>query len=571
MSILTIRSLLEKKGCQVILIVVMALVAIGLAGAGLMGLFSQGGPGQGVDQSPVVLKAGGSDVRLSQVADRAQALRAQFDGGDPRVEFNIIGQAIQQTLAGQAARDIADANGITITPEAAKDQLASMIDEQIQQARLTLQMTGQVEEGATEQEISEAFRGQYGQTPQEVRDAAMAEFDRELERDEAATLNGFLPQVILDSYASRITPTDEEVKSQFDSFSFRILAFDNMTLPAEEREKTAEEAKAQLDSGKAFAEVYKQYKNGEEPPAAAPYSRTILESQPTLEGLMDLEAGETSDVINQSGVPILYHLEKVEQNLPEDFEENKGKHLSDLKMAKAQVQFSEEIEAKIDVDSVEWKSDELKLFYRVYQAQAPDSEKTSEDMAALADEANIVPEDAVMAEYLALARFSAIDTAKNLNTEPDMVEDLRDRWLDAAESVMEYSESASFRQELATELIAADRGEEASDQLVIAVQNVPVTDEVNEQQVDQIQSFAENAAALSQADKDRVSEAVKEWKKLRAEEVAYEKEMEEERKKLDEEMAKEEEQMLKEEAERDKAAQESGEASDSEGTTEEGE
>lgn len=559
-DILTIRSLFEKRGCQAVLVVVAILLGIGLIAPMLMTPGVMGGQSDGGNQ--VLLKTAGQDVTAKDFSDliRRQPSRAM----DPLGRLQEVGMQINTLIEQAALRNMAAQTGARLSDEDIVKLVEGQLEMNTMIARMQMQGSGQLKPNATDKDFDEAFKKQTGSTPAEFQKRQVDQI-RESLKDPAQRKNieeSFIQEAVVKARAGKVILTENDLKKGYDTFFLNRLAFDDAKIPMEQRKAQAEKARKELEGGKPFAQVHQAYAKK---PAAPPeeMTRSMLETDPSRKALTSLQPKGVSPVMDVFGSPTVYQLIKIEQKLPPDFEKNKATLLTQRKESQAREQVTAELKAAKDGASIEWKAEPLKVLYAVFQAVGDKRPTQTRDTfyklyeeaeAAYAKEAN---------EYLALARYVALDEAYRLST-TDRQAEMREARAESLVGVLEYVESANLRMELVQLYVDLKQNDEAADAMLQAANiNSGDFESPNESMALQIETRTgelEKSKVFTKEQADAIRQVLVTWRKDKAQadkekaELAKMEAEEKVRQEAEEKKMREEE--LKREAEEKKKAAE---------------
>lgn len=555
MSIISIRSMFEKKGCQAIMIVLAVALVVGM----LLPSLLPGMGGQGGQQDPTLFAVGGTDVKAKQFDTLLRQQQASLGpAAEPDQLLRQIGGVIDQFVQQAATRQVAQKYGATTNEAQLKKWATESVDFQIEMMKMQAQMQGELKTG-TQEEFAAFFKKNSGRTIEEAKAEITKNVDAELKKPEGrkALEDQFATKSIQEAAAKKITVTEETLKASYDNFSFHRISVVDAAMTPEKREEAAEKAREEIAAGKPIAEVFKRVmKSDITPPVEMP--RSALEADEAQKVLLTLKPGELSPVVQQYGNPTFFQLVKKEPKLPPTFEKEKAKLLEDFKTQKASQQVTEEIkEAKKSV-KIDWKQPELKVVHSVYLAISEPIGKTKADFEAI-----LVQADALDADdsYKALSRYTLLNEIYNRATTEEQAE-LKEKKAEAAEIVLPFVESVAFRLTLVDQFVELKNNDKAFEVLAEAAGRIASFDSMTTADAGRVElkaSQLETSKVLTKEQADEVRAVITQW---RSDKAAYEKEEAEARKEaeleekrmLEEEKKMEAEEKKKEEAEKAAAA-----------------
>lgn len=552
MSIVKIRSMFEKKGCQYVTFGVMALVAVGLIYSGsCFGMFGPGGAGVGPEgENPVIVDVGGEPVTYA-VAQQIESMsrQSQPSNGDPRVEFNIKLGALEVAMQQAATVSIAKKKGLKVSTDSASRMFNADFDRQLEAERLQLVQEGKLKDGASQQEFLAAFKTKTGgKSPDELKKTGLASFLEAL-KDPAQAQDierRVLAALVREAYEKEHNPTEADLKKSYDAFNVKVLPFDDPKMSSEQKAEAAKKAVAEIKSGLSFDDAIKKYAKGR-PNAPMPFGRQYVETQEELKPLLDLKPGGLSDPIEAGGNVSVYQLVDIKSNLPADFEKNKARMMEAFKGQKAMQAQNKDIDNVLK-GSTQWKDPVYKLAYDVFielrEGFQAGPQKMADNLMALAKELqDAEPKTGAAIQIKSFARFVAFEQAF-ASMKPEQQKELRkDRALNI-EDVLQNTESVSLRLDAYDNYLAIPKYEEAGQALVdAATANVGTEPQniFNNGEIERRIREAEKAAKVNKEYLEKAKQAVARWGRERLEAEAQRKEDEKAKSSVDDELKKLEE------------------------------
>ncbi|MCG9896188.1 MAG: hypothetical protein MH204_12005, partial [Fimbriimonadaceae bacterium] len=235
MSIVTLRSLFEKKGCQVVMIVVGVALGLGLILPSLM-LGSFGG---GPAQAPAVLKVGERPVTELQLAQLEQeSLQSGIPTPtDPNAWLSSFGTRVEQVISRTALEIIAEQEGVEVTEEQAVAAAMSQFETQLMMARFQLQQSAGLKPDADDKAFEEAFQKQYGRSVGEFRTDFETRIRAGMEEPETKRqlLQAALPTAVQTALGAKLTVTEAEVKQSYQTLVLNRIALTDPAMTPEQK------------------------------------------------------------------------------------------------------------------------------------------------------------------------------------------------------------------------------------------------------------------------------------------------------------------------------------------------
>lgn len=553
-SILGIRNLFEKKWFQAVLVITGILVALGMVGSTLTAyFFHQNEPG---NSKSAAFTVGGQEISFEQLDG---VLKNQPTSSDPNSKLMAYGGAIDQLANTAAQLLIAKKYNVQLTDDMLRKYQNDSLEMQLMMIPFQLQQQKLLKPGASEAEIDAAFKKATGRTRAEIKKAANDETEAAL-KDAAKKEQlkmAYAGQANREAFLKKVTLTDEELKKTYDNFTMNHLAITKGGLSAEEKKAQAAKAKAELESGAKFADVYKKYTGTEAPAAPTEMLRSSMEMAPHLKSLLTLKSGQVSDVIDEFGSPAIYQVIKIESKLPKDFEKNKESLSGNVKQSKANEMMQKEIDAIAGPENIKWTRPFMKYVYQTYkQMSKPDA--TKDDWKALVDSCEKAL-DEESNDTLTMAYYVAFDNYFKKCSAAEQV-DLKDKRIEVLEKVLTYTENFQLRMQIADLYFEAKRGEEGGAALEAAAENSAGYDAASEASMKEIENKVaarEKSNDITKDQADAIRATIKKWREdyeqIKKDEAEAKKAEQEAAKKLEEETKKEAEELKKKEEAEKKA------------------
>ncbi len=478
---------MEKKGCQVALVIIGSLTGIGLIATTLPFLFNNQPQQQGATE---VLRVGDTritDQDLQLLVDRAQQQRSQMmsqqgmaavsvDAIDlANIRATSLAQAVEKAIMGQIAKE----RGVSVNDEAFFKILEEEIKkrpQQLQAEKARLVSSGVLKADATDQQVIEALNqsGRPWPTDEELRTGMQRQINDPSTRPELLDLTQ--GQLILQSFAKGINKTEEDLKKTFDVFFINELQIDDAKASPADKRKRLEGALAEIKGGKKFEDVRKAI-NPKANNQPTKVSRGLLQFRKELEPIIAQQPGSDPVIVDVFGTPTLMQFVRSGQELPPDFEANKPMLLEQLKQQEAVKKIDEEIKARRA--KVEWKIPAFEVLYRVVlsqdsEAMAAGPEKATQQLQAVVTDSQKMLADPKTDGFsqivLNQARFLATYTLFQMSQGEEQVK-LFPGLLESSRQILQFGESLRLRSQLVAFAIQQKNQEVVSEHLGALIRN----------------------------------------------------------------------------------------------------
>jgi hypothetical protein len=555
LSISKIRNSFDSKGCQVVLVVVGLLLAVGLLYTGTCQALT--GAGQPADGTQPVIVVDGrpiSDRALGDAVRRSQELTFQNTGGfsSPASDFYAVGGAIDSLLRQTVIQSLLDKRGAKVADEDVRQASAREFEQQIELFRGQAEMSGQLKRGATDAEFEKWFKdNNNGQSIAEAKKARVANIEQTLKDPARAEelRRVYAQSTLLSLYAKESPVTETDLRQSYDEFTFKVLRFTGTDGAA--RTKKAEEALAEIKGGAKVEDVAKKRlaKSAE----TVPLGRVTADTVTYLKGLTALKVGEAM-LVEEPDSASVYVLEKVAPKLPEGYERDRQRLLEEFRERKAIEKLQDDIEAALSGDRVQWKAPGVKEVYEAYKTiqagLAPDLKERSQKLLEAYAKLNVAEAGAQVQSWLALARYNLYQQYYVGLTPAEQAEN-RDEWIKCVEAVLDFREDVQLRLDLAK--LYADKGdfELAAEQILLAAEANTDTGLAGTAMHGQIKIRLDEAKKSGKYDKEilaKIDKALAAWTAAKDQEAREAAEAAKEQEKVDAELDK----LSEEEAAKDK-------------------
>lgn len=476
----------ENKGCQAVLYVIGALTVIGLLYTGTCSsMMPWAQPQQQNQNVALVAELDGRQVGSDDVLKVADELRkSRPTNGDPRQEFRLTVDALDQTLTLIAIDGLAKAKGVTADQKTVTEYVEGDFRERAARVKASYIAAKKLKADATDAEFEAVFKKDPqsgGRSFDEIKKGAVEQGQTLVGDPENGKL--FRAQVLIhgltQAYAASIDASPEAYKKSTESLEVKSLPFDDLNVPLEERQATAEKALADLKGGMKFPDAIKKYAS-KKPDIALPMPRAQVETLPDLAPLLALKPGQMSDVIVFQGNPTIYVLESVKVNVPPDFDKKQKFYLDTYKTTQANKVLAKDLEEV--KKSAKWKSDVCRLSFElgVLESKGPTNgmDAYHASLKEISSKLNgLKPTDMLGVKLLPMAKYEAFETVFS-SSKPEVQKELRAERSELIREVLSDTESVALRLELYDNEVAAGNFEAAGEALVDAAKNNAGTDPI---------------------------------------------------------------------------------------------
>lgn len=549
MSIISIRQAMEKKGCQAVLVVIGAALAIGMVASSL----SPAPQNPNDPETAIAFSIGEKDITIKQFNERVTqiAQNQMMSSGTPAGDLGNHVTAIQAIINDAATASLAAEKGVAITDTNIEATAKTAVQQSFEQIRAQLMMNGLIKPDATEAEANEIVKQQLGgKSIDEAITEQTAEIVKQYKDPETKSriVSALTPELLKQKYNESVQYSEDDLKASFNEFAFSVIRFDDLNQDLTAREDKAAEAAEKAKNGADFAALQKEYA-----PTAANEEKSInltvglLESSPELASLKSMKVGQVSEVVMYGGSPTVYKLNNIKPNVPPEFEKNKALLLQNARQTRANQQYQKDIEAKTEALKPTFKDQGLEIAYTIFtdmsdQAMVNDKAKLAEYLEGKL--AEIRSGEAVSSNYPGLIAATEFIVVESLYGQADAEKqkELIDDRIESANNMLQFFEDNDFRLRFVEDLIKADRKEDAYNYLLTAAENNGDYEATGAAINDRITKLVVQAKAEKTWPEDGIQAIEKEldrWQTERNQAIAEQRAFEEEQKKAAAELDKE--------------------------------
>lgn len=549
----------ENKGCQILLVVIGVVTAVGfllpLAMTGYMGpQANEPGAVEVVRVGDSVVMLGPLSQRLQEQEQREAQQAAQFGMPvtmTPDRKLRALQTTLYDAVEGTYQVMLAKRLGIAMDETSLVQSAGEQLDEQLKMAREQLKAGGLVKADATEAEVTAKLKEQLGgRDPADIRKEALAEATKALgqkERRDLVVAELVRPK-LMKHFEGKVAMTEAQAKAQFDKLEVQVLP-----VRGEGADEKAEQLAQQLRGGAKFEDVAKA--NGQAESKPSEVRRTDFLFQKDLAPLGEMKPGDVK-VVTVGGIPNVYKLLSVKNEVPPDWDQNKAQFIQQFKQIEAGQLQSKALEDLKKEVPAQWKLKGYEVAYRLIEAEQEamgDPAKMKAATKEIYEEANaLIDSEPTTSNVTELVRYVAFNTYYGMLTATEQKELLAER-AEFTSAVLNQFESFTLRNELYRMLLDLNRPEDAAAQLLEAARNNTDYQTEGQQVHKQIGDLVASAEKDKKLPADTIAEIRKEldrWTKekvqfdkdeaeIKAEQAKLDKELEEEAKRLAAEDAKE--------------------------------
>lgn len=486
---------------------------------------------QGEESKPIPVATVGSQVVSYQsVEARFRQGSAQLlgpeGGASPEREAEIYAGALDVEVRAAAQREIAKRRGVEVSKQRVLDDAARYFDSQIAYQRAMLAATGQIKQNATEAEAQEALSRILGKDVAQARKETLENVEKQLEdpQGKIELENQSLGQVLIESASNSVQLTEEQLKKDLETVVTKRIAFDSLKHPNEDLRAKAQRVLDEVKSGQiSFEAAMNKYSDDPPPSEKKPKSestinleRGTIDYDESYAPLRTMKPGEISPVLDVYSGPAIVKIIKVDPKLPADYATSKDERRKTRVRQIAVKSIQKEIDELVK-GSTKWVSPGFQVLYDWSLAQrdnklAADKANLANKMGELADRADkvLTEGDSEGGHAAALTFFVAIDKASSLAS-AEKKKELDEKWIRAANAVLEYTENPELRLRLARALIRNKDYKNAGEHLTLAAQGNVGYDEKALKRWQEVEGLRNQLSAAGQKPKE-LADAQAQWK-----------------------------------------------------------
>ncbi len=489
-SVSKFREVMEKSGCRWVLTFIFALLAVAFvvprsscSNDRVNGPDSNE-PGTG----NVVAQVGDFNVTESAIDEMAQQSiknytdQAKVAPGPMEVATYTAGATDQQIKAGLLLV-LAKKNGVSFDDDNIMKAVSKLIDQQIEQTKMMMTMSGKVKPDASPAIIDAEFKKENGVDEKTMRERMTANVKTMLgdPNQKQRLLVQVANSLVMDAFGAKFRPTDAELKAGFDTYNCKRVFLRTEAHAGEDLMKKAASILAEIKGGMTFEAAMDKY--SDDAPAA---NKAKHDNQFQVDGrtaslnasyapITKLAVNETGGpfALGDGGISIVKFVSKTNA-APTDFDKQRAQLTQDYQRDHAATVLQDELK-KLEADKtlVKWLSPGYSALYELlnltqgedYRKMTP-QEKRAKLEAAMA-QADAAKNDPKGMRAAVLASFLSFDNIWRLSTDAEKAK-LTDKRIEAIENAMQQGEDINLRLELADLYGGKKEGVRVADNLSLA-------------------------------------------------------------------------------------------------------
>ncbi len=439
-----------------------------------------------------------------------------------------------------------------------------------------LDLRGQIED-LQEKPLEQHFADKFGATPEQLRGMIKQQFEQiELTSlDKLRHLEEVAQIKLYEKEKANVDVSEEAVRKSYQKFTIQTLLVSQANNP--DPMAKAADILNRIRAGLKFEEAVAQFSDykattPEEKPEEMgidTQERLTILAEHTLIPILNLKEGEISDVIKLDNGAGIVKILKIEDAVPDNFEEIKQKRADAMRERLGTTRFLRKYVDARENMKIEWKTPALELIYLYDELRSgikgqklrgvEKREERLQEWQNLLTKARaqleIAPDYAAPVVYVCIGQIDA-DTI-----EPEQKESVKKQRLELYEQISRFIVAPSFKFEYVTLLLEEKRGNDALRVMKEIVDVSYVFNDDNRQNVEKVESMLVTAANYADEDSPLISEVREKIKKWYEEEKEA-KRLEEEQRKRAEEAIKEAEEKRKQEEQKQNQPQGSNQQGD---------
>ena len=424
-----------------------------------------------------------------------------------------------------------------------------------------LDLRGQIKD-LQEKPLEQHFADKFGATPEQLRGMIKQQFEQiELTSlDKLRHLEEVAQIKLYEKEKANVDVSEEAVRKSYQKFTIQTLLVSQANNP--DPMAKAADILNRIRAGLKFEEAVAQFSDykattPEEKPEEMgidTQERLTILAEHTLIPILNLKEGEISDVIKLDNGAGIVKILKIEDAVPDNFEEIKQKRADAMRERLGTTRFLRKYVDARENMKIEWKTPALELIYLYDELRSgikgqelrgvEKREERLQEWQNLLTKARaqleIAPDYAAPVVYVCIGQIDA-DTI-----EPEQKESVKKQRLELYEQISRFIVAPSFKFEYVTLLLEEKRGNDALRVMKEIVDVSYVFNDDNRQNVEKVESMLVTAANYADEDSPLISEVREKIKKWYEEEKEA-KRLEEEQRKRAEEAIKEAEEKRKQE------------------------
>lgn len=479
MSISTVRNFLEKSGCALVVSIVLAIMFI----VGFLWMSSPAGQraatGEGTET--VIAEVAGNPIHLSQIEEQTrqqtQQYFAQLESVPVELEASVMGGVLRQLVNQSLVTELAKRDSIHLSDDDVLSMVKKQFEATVKGEKDRLITEGKLTAASTDDVVDKVFKEVNGSTLTELRQKNLDDAKNLLAepKGRANVIAYFTNQALIEARKSRMMPTDEQLKTSFDTLVVKRIVFDGAKGNAME---SATKAVEEVKGGLSFEQAIDRYST-DTPEKGKKLSEVTtnltvasIEGLPMFQSVLALKAGEVSPPIASGTGALVYKLVERKSAVPADFEQAKASYADGYATQAANRQVTADVEKMYaSADVIVWKSEGYHvLFDYASMVDAGDAQAQGEAFVKLEERAaQASTSDPVGSKPAALVRYLALQRVPTGKT-PEEQEALKQKKLEAIGNLLVTSENFDLRMQL-VDMLLADKDPLAAEELLTAARN----------------------------------------------------------------------------------------------------
>lgn len=532
MSISTVREKFFEGGCGKSVLIFSAIAMVVTMGYSACGRSSGFAATDAKGQKLATFaKVGSVELPVSWVDTAQKQIVDQQLGGNmqlldqlpPTFAVSLQTQAVSQVIEQGYMLEVALQSGIKVDEDSIKKEITQ--EKFLKSLREQLVGGNQIKATATDAEVEAKVKElAKGQTVADLYKKQMEEFNKRLSdpAEKPIMQAQFGPAAAVEQIKNSLKPTDDQLKESFKQWEVkRILV------------KGGDAAKAkkiydEIKGGKNFEAAIDQYsddlpekdkdgKDKKKSDRTSTIGKVALDRSEELKPIASLQAGGYSEPIKTPDGLSIFKLVAIKPNLPADFDKEKAKYSAQWITMEAQSQFTAKVEKLKKEVPPQFELKAFEAAYALGKGMQEPGDKVSPEIQKAYDLAKGIDKAEPGAELgatIGLAAFQRIYDAPGADKTK-----LKPERLATIARYLEFKDNWDLRKEVITDLKDQKKGEEAFNQLLIALDKNTKYD-ANGQRIysDITASFKElQTASLVKPEQDKEFRGrQEEWQKAKA-------------------------------------------------------
>lgn len=381
------------------------------------------------------------------------------------------------------------------------------------------------------QTFDQAFLKQQGVSTADFSEKQAKEIEAKAMQDPAIARSieaTTIQQKLIDSYRANVDTSDTALKASYDKIIYKTIMLNGANAKSK-----AEEVLAKIRGGMDFDEAAKQFSMMKKPDGSVQLDSTTgtridMLSDPQRRSLINLKAGEVTDVQSAAGASYIYKLVAVKPDVPKEFEKGKKERAEMLSQQVANARLNEEI-VKLTGEKgekVQWTDNGFNLVTD-YLAAVSSDDKVARLEKVIEDSQDVSTQ---FSDIAPIVRYAAINLLQVEVKDPAKKKQLAEQLLETYDRVVEIAPSIELRFQYVNALLNANKGDRALELLLDNVMAATPASEQTEPIVKHVESLLPKVANRATKGNKLVTEIQEEIKSWR-DELASRKEEEAELKK----------------------------------------